>query len=137
MPAQIVMGLAGLWLVIHLSRTFDTKTYREWWYDNDTREMVETVAAMASSGDPVSLGVEWIFHPSAQFYVQTRHLPVRLAPYSKEVSKDNPVVYYYVHPEFVQQLEPEFSVEKNFGGKLLLRRVPETRRVNDQSDEQE
>jgi hypothetical protein len=42
--------------------------------------------------------------------------------YGKEVSKDHPVQYYYVHPEHRSKLEPDFELEKKYNGRLLMRR---------------
>ncbi|HLF63314.1 MAG TPA: hypothetical protein VI603_06165 [Saprospiraceae bacterium] len=120
---QMIMAALGILLVVHFVRTYNCHSYREWWYDASTKEMIHYVATKSSPGDTISLGVEWIFHPSTGFYVQTLHLPVALAPYSKEISKDSPVEYYYAHPDQAKSLEPDFTLEKNFEGRLLMKRV--------------
>jgi len=118
---QIAMALLGTALFLHVFRTFQPDSFREWWYDSSTKEMALYVAKQAAPGDTATLGVEWIFHPSTQFYVQTRNLPVHLSPYSKDIHADDPVEYYYISPEFLPVLESNFSEKRRFGYRLLLK----------------
>jgi hypothetical protein len=119
---QASMALIGVVLIVHFARSFSPEYFREWWYDANTKEMAFYVADKAKRGDTTTLGVEWIFHPSTQFYVQTQELPIRLSPYSKDISVQDSVQYYYVSPEHVPKLEAEFEKERNFGGRFLLKR---------------
>ncbi len=120
---SLIIGNAlGILILAHFYRAFTAHTYREWWYDASTKEMVYSLVDKTTPGDSVSLSVEWLFHPSTHFYVQTQHLPVDLMPYSRDISKDNPVEYYYLHPDQAKVLEPEFILEKNFEGRLLMKR---------------
>jgi hypothetical protein len=119
---QLSLAIVSLLLITHFVRTFNDRTFREWWYDASTKDMIYFISEKVTPGESISLGVEWIFHPSTNFYIMTRQLPVNLAPYSKDISKDDPVMYYYVHPDQAKALEPEFVLEENFEGRLLMKR---------------
>lgn len=119
--SQLLIFTGGLLLLVHFAYAFNARVFREWWYDASTKEMATYVAEKAHDSSTVPLGVEWIFHPSTQYYVQTKQLPIDLAPYSKEITPTDSVDYYYVHPEHVPKLESDFEIEKDFNGRLLLR----------------
>jgi hypothetical protein len=109
-------------LVFHLVITYDSKTYREWWYDAETKDMIGYVAKGSEHDEPVALGVEWIFHPSSLYYIETREFNVDLHPYSKDILPDLPVDYYYVTPEHISGLSRDFETDSIFGHWVLLRR---------------
>ena len=87
----------------------------------DTRAVVEYVSKHTDGG-VYDLATEWLFTPSAMFYAQTEFPGLSLAPYNKAIVKDIGAMYYYVHPEHVATLEPEYRVVERFNGRVLLKR---------------
>ncbi len=114
----LVMALAGY----HFIRTFDRSVYREWWYDASTKQMLMDLTSDASANAPVHLATEWIFHHTAEFYVRTKDMPIRLEPYDKTVEDTKPVEYYYIHPEHLPALMGTFREVRNYDGRLLMKR---------------
>ncbi len=68
----LVVALAFANLYVFLS-TFNTKTYREWAFDQNTKQMVKDLKVYHAHCCPenANLQVHWLFEPSANFYQQT------------------------------------------------------------------
>jgi hypothetical protein len=109
----------------HYAATFTTTTFREWWYDMSTKEMVLRVADTGSASVPARLATDWVFHPTTNFYIQTLDLPVFLAPYSKEVPVPEVVTYYYIQAHHLAALEAEYEVIDRYADRPLLRKKGE------------
>jgi hypothetical protein len=120
---QVLTWAIGVFLLAHYIRAYHAHVFREWWYDSTTKEMIHAVADKYSSGQKIHLAVEWIFHPSSAFYILTDNLPVELAPYSKDISGDRYVDYYYLHPDKAKDIEDDFEHEQTFEGRWLMRRA--------------
>lgn len=116
-----VFGAIGLLSVLHLTVAYDSTTYREWWYDASTKDMVHRVADERPFLDSsVTLCTEWIFHPSSKFYISTEDLPLILAPRDNIVRDTASCDFYYVHPEHADRLSENYEVYVNFNGRLLF-----------------
>lgn len=76
-PALLVYGLA-LALVANFSLNLNLRFYKDWKYDSGTKSAMtileEDHAKRPPGGKPISLGINWIFEPSTNFYRYTRHL---------------------------------------------------------------
>jgi hypothetical protein len=121
-PGQILQGVAGTALILHFALTFNSRVFREWWYDSSTKEVVLRIASKSVNSDPVPFAVEWIFHPTSNFYISTRSLPVKLAHYSKEISSAFEASYYYLHPDKAGEIASDFEHEQTFEGRWLMKR---------------
>ncbi|MDX1477294.1 MAG: hypothetical protein R3301_06280, partial [Saprospiraceae bacterium] len=121
--AGIGLGLSLL-LLLHVVNVFSLRSFREWWYDASTKDMVYDLTEISeTNGRPVTLATEWIFFPATQFYVDTQNLPVELIRTGKEVSPDAAATYYYVHPEHIQTLSPAYVVAAEYNGRVLMRQA--------------
>jgi hypothetical protein len=121
---QFIMAGICLLLLMHFTRAYNAYSFREWYYDADTRTVVDYVSKhLEEDNDNYDLATEWLFTPSAMFYVQLEYPDVSLAPYNKAIDKDAGATFYYVQPEHVPTLEPEYKEIQNMHGRILLQRV--------------
>jgi hypothetical protein len=76
-PSLFTWGLA-LALVLNFSLNMNLRFYKDWKYDSGTKSAMtileEDHAKQPSDGKMVSLGINWIFEPSTNFYRYTRDL---------------------------------------------------------------
>ncbi len=108
----------------HLIRTFNLTGTREWYYDTDTREMMIQMNRYSDGQQKISLGVNWLFMPSSNFY-KSKFDYQFMEPliYSKSLITDRLFDYYYVDGGDFEQLKDKYQIEKRYGGgRLLLRR---------------
>ncbi|WNJ17175.1 hypothetical protein [Pontibacter sp. G13] len=115
----LMMGF-GIW---HFSRTAQLTHTQEWGFDANTRHVVEYVNDQYSDGQPLTLGIDWVFEHTAEFYRLT--LPLEgIAPleYSKELDLDRPYDYYYIEPMDLPLLEADYQLVTQFEDKAILLR---------------
>ncbi len=76
-PSLLTYGLA-LALVLNFSLNMNLRFYKDWKYDSGTRSamtiLAEDHARQQPGGKIISLGINWIFEPSTNFYRYTRDL---------------------------------------------------------------
>jgi hypothetical protein len=76
-PALLVYSLA-LALVFNFSLNMNLRFYKDWKYDSGTKTamaiLAEDHARQRPPGNMVSLGINWIFEPSTNFYRYTHDL---------------------------------------------------------------
>lgn len=76
-PALFVYGLA-LAMVLNFSMNLNLRSYKDWKYDSGTKSamtiLAEDYAKQQPAGKTISLGINWIFEPSTNFYRYTRDL---------------------------------------------------------------
>ena len=123
---RIVMGICIVisgFMVYHFLRTANLEECREWHYDSQTRQMIEYVSEKAKPGEKINLGVHWFYSHSSVFYIQTRELDF-FEPiiYEKDLRQDTFYDYYYVMPDYKDQLDNDYVEEKDFGSGILFRR---------------
>lgn len=92
-----VYGLAAM-LVLNFSLNMNLRFYRDWKYDAGTKEamtaLAEDHAKTLPAKENVSLGINWIFEPSTNFYRYTRNLSWLKKTHRKGAkASDN---YYYL-----------------------------------------
>lgn len=122
---NIALAFIALFIVYHFFRTANFQYTREWWYDQNTREMVEYMdARIPPARDSVQLGVNWVFQPSTLFYLQTKQIEAIIPPaIGGEIHADGRYDFYYVFDGDIPRLEEKYVVEKRFKwGRSLLRR---------------
>jgi hypothetical protein len=118
---NVISVVAIALIVFHFGRSFDMHVFREWYYDADTRAVVDYVSRH-SEDTTYDLATEWLFTPSSMFYAQVEYPGLTIAPYTKEIVPEVDAAYYYVSPEHVAALETYFVPIENFRGRLLLKR---------------
>ncbi len=76
-PPVFVYSLA-LALAFNFSLNMNLRFYKDWKYDSGTKTVMTILAEDQSrrqpAGKPVSLGINWLFEPSTNFYRYTRNL---------------------------------------------------------------
>ncbi len=121
-------GLAiviGLFVVGHLVRVGQLSFTSEWGYDAETRNMMAYLNEKIPPGQPVKLGVNWLYHPSATYYQRRFGYTFTEPPvYSKELFLDGRYDYYYVQPDDLPKLDSLYVEEKRFSwvGVLLRKK---------------
>ncbi len=126
LPKAIVTGIIALFCTVHSIRAVQLKYTSEWFYDHNTKEVVSYLDSIVPEGQTVKFGVHWVFYPTIDFYINTRHQNfAEPLVYSKEIRTDGFFDYYYVPGEFLEQLQPLYETEKMFNGTgFLLRKKP-------------
>jgi hypothetical protein len=127
LPVFTRWAAIGLFLfsTFHLLRTGSLDTYREWWYDRYTHDMLAYLQTVSPAEGHIRLGVHWMFQPSSEYYRQLE--PYRFFDplvYSKTIQKDTTYDYYYLFKsDYDPDLQARYTVEKEYGGfSYLLRR---------------
>ncbi|MCB0655503.1 MAG: hypothetical protein KDC57_05165 [Saprospiraceae bacterium] len=108
----------------HLLRTANLHSCREWWYDADTKTMMRSLEEVTRNDPkPVSLGLNWLFMPSAEYYRTVNHLDF-LEPliYDKTIQSDGRFDYYYIDVADWVELEGNYEKIQDYGSRFLLRK---------------
>lgn len=113
-------------LTWHLGRTMNTSFCREWWYDANTKTvMLELERISQQNSDTITLGTNWLFMPTAEFYRVTRQMS-RIAPlvYDKAIQADGRFDYYYIdYPDWpLLQNNYQKIMEFASGSRMLVRK---------------
>lgn len=70
--ALFFVGVLSIFVVYHTIRATNTHTYRDWYYDTNSKEMMQYLrdetASKLPEGEKVKVGMKWIFVPSFYFY---------------------------------------------------------------------
>ena len=92
----VISGIIGVYIICHLSFNYNLKFFREWFYDKNTLEVIDYLKSKRKPGETIALNTNWLFHPSFNFYKQTKNLSwLRLQDYHKENQSDSLWKYYY------------------------------------------
>ncbi|MBI5915437.1 MAG: hypothetical protein HY842_08675 [Bacteroidetes bacterium] len=106
--------VVGIFCVFHFGRVAQLRYTSEWGYDAETKAMMAYLDAKIPEGQQIKLGVHWLYHPSASYYL--KKMPYRFTSpltYSKDLRTDGFYDYYYVQPSDVATL-PGYVLEKQF-----------------------
>jgi hypothetical protein len=121
---QLIVGFSILWFSTwHFKDTFSFKSVREWWFDENTFQVVEFLRNDAKC-EQINLRTNWLFHPSFYFYVYTgKFTKFNLHNYNKEVDVNSDADYYYVLGEDVAKLEANYYKVASFdNARFILKR---------------
>lgn len=95
-PSLVLYGLA-IALVLNFSLNMNLRFYKDWKYDSGTKSamkiLAEDHARQPPDAKPVSLGINWIFEPTTNFYRYTRNLSW-LKKTNRKGAKANDNYYY-------------------------------------------
>lgn len=125
---QIGLGiLICIGLGWHIFKTLDMKKTHLWWYDQYNVEMLTYIREINVDSDPVRLNVNWLFHPSLNYYttVDTTLDWLTLDPYSKDLDQESEAKYYFVLDNDHNVLSKKYEIVKQFGGRHFLMQLKE------------
>jgi hypothetical protein len=109
-----LVAFAGVILVINLTSRVSLKYVKEWYYDQNTLEVINFIKEK-SDGKPITLKTSWFFHPSFYFYTHTEKAPcIDLYCFDKNIEVTTSAEYYYIWADDYKQLEPRFEVVYKF-----------------------
>ncbi|MEZ4884377.1 MAG: hypothetical protein R3E32_06515 [Chitinophagales bacterium] len=129
----LVVSVLSIFVVYHTIRACNTTTYRDWYYDRDSKAMMEylrdEVAPTIEEGERVNVGLKWIFVPSFYFYEKKWKTENQINLVNKidprmELTPDLNLHYVYVEESDLETLKKDFEWEEVFrnwssGGILL------------------
>ncbi|MDX1913751.1 MAG: hypothetical protein SFV22_19805 [Saprospiraceae bacterium] len=125
---HLLSFLIGVLAVYHLARSYQPRRVREWWYDENTFEVLDYVKNQQQQGAATPLAVDWHFHRSFDFYVKTGHAShIRLAPSQPQLDSTNSTTYAYIFDSEYEKFKNRYDVVLKFdgGARMLLRIKPE------------
>jgi hypothetical protein len=108
--------------IYHTLRSSNLRSYREWYYDVHTFEVLDFVekehAKRLSQGDtnPVRLDMSWIFQPSIAFYWKTRNdlKWMNSPPFHTDIQPNTDCEFYYASADDVPKLMEKFEIVLKF-----------------------
>lgn len=96
-PSLFVYGMA-IALALNFSLNMNLRFYKDWKYDSGTKSamtiLAEDHAKQQADHKPVSLGINWIFEPTTNFYRYTRDLSWLKKAHRKGATASDD--YYYL-----------------------------------------
>ena len=117
-----------LFSVNHVRRSGSLKSYREWWYDTHTYEILDFLKSEYDKSDkkqPLKFHLTWLFHPSFIYYQEHRHLDwLQPVKYDKEPDSTNYYDFYYCTRDELPAIEKLYEKIKEWddGQWILLKR---------------
>lgn len=123
--ARIISSVIIIFGILHLFRTVTLDRVREWWYDVNTFQVINTIKKDAQLKEmPVQLRTYWVFYPSFDFYTLTGKAPfLDIGDYSKDIDTTNHYDYYYIFDSEYHLLKNNYDILEKYdgGGRLLLK----------------
>jgi hypothetical protein len=129
---SFVILLFILFSLNHVKRGANLTSYREWWYDVNTYEILDFLKAEYEKTDKketLKFGTTWIFNPSFMYHSEKNKL-TWLEPlhYNKQPDTTTFFHFYYATNEEVPALSSKYEKIKDYGsGQWFLMK----RKVND------
>jgi hypothetical protein len=117
--------LPSIFLVLclfHFVRCFNTNSCREWSYDMYTKEVALLLDQRSPKDQKLSFGVNWLFHPTMQFYIESRDLNLELPLYQKTIQLDTSLSYYYVMHYDRSLVADYYREEKKYEFRYLMQK---------------
>lgn len=111
----------------HLLRCINLSYCREWWYDKNTKTvMLELARQVKDQEQPITLGTNWLFMPTAEFYRVTRALD-QIAPliYDKSIQGDGRFDFYFIDSNDWPALQSNYKkiMEFDSGSRFLVQKI--------------
>ncbi len=115
--------------VNHIKRSNTLTSYREWWYDKNTYEVMDLMKQYYDNSDkkePIKLTTNWLFCPSFTYH-QAKSKADFIVPikYHKEIDTTNVYDFYYTTQDEASQLKSKYEVVKEWDYRqwVLLKRI--------------
>lgn len=111
----------------HFIRGSRVNTNFEWYYDQNTYQVLDHIKSMVESGQapkPAIINCYWIFYPSLSYHIAHGYEEyIQIAPWDTKISNDNTSVFYYTESGEREQLLEKFDISKDFGygARFLMR----------------
>ncbi len=115
--------ILSLFAVYHTVRASNTHTYRDWYYDRDSKAVMEhirdEIAPNFKNGERVNVGLKWIYVPSFYFYEKKWEVEDKINLVNKiqprmELTPDLNLHYLYVEVSDMETLKKDFEWEEVF-----------------------
>lgn len=123
-PKYILLILAGMG-IIHISKTANITSTREWWFDAHTKEVLAWINQQHPGKENVSLNSSWIFNNSLHFHKDVQQFyNLDIAPYHQDLWPDSNYLYYYCQREEVSKLDSTYNEVKsfNYGSFVIMKK---------------
>jgi hypothetical protein len=125
---SFIFGMA-FFSILHLSRTANLTASFEWWFDADTKTVLERIHANTErehSSWPIRLRTNWLYQPSFTYYLKTQnHKGIEAPPYTKAIDTSEVYDYYYItNEDQFQFLQSYYHIDTSFAwnSRLLLKK---------------
>jgi hypothetical protein len=112
----------------HIKRANHLSSYREWWYDVHTYEILDFFKAEYQKSDkkePLKIHTSWIFHPSFLYHIDQKKLDF-IAPLRYDSQPDTTRMYdfYYITRDDFPKLQTRYDTIKtwDWGQWILLKK---------------
>ncbi len=109
-------------LLLHLGRTLNLNSVREWWYDQHTYAVIDRIDALRVESNPVELQTSWYFQPSFRYHTQVQPRDwIHLSSY-REGTPDtlNGARFYYGFQSDVPALKHPYDTVRVYSGGMIL-----------------
>lgn len=123
-PKYILLILAGMG-IIHISKTANITSTREWWFDAHTKEVLAWINQQHPGKENVSLNSSWIFNNSLHFHKDVQQFyNLDIAPYHQDLWPDSNYLYYYCQREEVSKFDSAYNEVKsfNYGSFVIMKK---------------
>ncbi|MBK8625638.1 MAG: hypothetical protein IPN86_08820 [Saprospiraceae bacterium] len=113
--------------VQHFIRGYSVRTNFEWYYDQNTYQVLDYIKSMVESGQvpkPVKVNCYWIFYPSMSYHVTQNYSEfIEIALWDTKIKDDTNSIFYYTESAEKDQILERFDVIKDFGygARMLVR----------------
>lgn len=110
-------------LLVHFKHSYNNKFAYEWRYDQNTIEILDFLNnEHKKNNKKIILNTHWIFHPSFNFYNETKNLSwLTLEAYHKEAQFEKQKEYYYTNKEELNEaLKNNYEIIKTFEEERFL-----------------
>ncbi len=125
---KIVVALfIPILLILHLNSSFRTKSVYEWWYDENTLQVIDFLKK-SNPDKTVKLKTHWLFFHSFNYYYHTgKAKGIDLEPNKNhDVEPHTKAEYYYITGSDKKLIEDGFEEVKRFGwDRWLMKRKNE------------
>ena len=118
----LVLTISMAW---HIYHTLNMKKTHLWWYDEYNVEMLTYLREVSDVNESVRLNVNWLFHPSLNYYttVDSSLDWLTLDPYSKDLDVESKADFYFVVDQDRNVLSDRYEVIKQFGDRHYLMKL--------------
>ena len=89
------IAFISLFVAFSFSSTINLTYTQQWKYDADTRSMLEVLNKDVKSGEKYRLGINWLFEPTINYYIQAKNYDF-LEPVTREGVDNKEYDYYYI-----------------------------------------
>ncbi|MGB1243586.1 MAG: hypothetical protein ACPG49_13745, partial [Chitinophagales bacterium] len=121
--ALFLIGVLNIFVAYHSIRACNTHTYRDWWYDKNSKGIMEYLRDEVTPAFPdderINVGLKWIYVPSFYFYEKKWNTENHINLVNKinpklELTPDLDLDYIYTEQNDLEILKESFDWEVVF-----------------------